>query len=93
MKKNLKKRNTVTHYIRDRYIPIYEAFDKEVNNDKELAQRLRYNPGASITSMAVIQLMYDYLAERKKLPKEFKDAINENGTPNETINTEEKDVQ
>lgn len=65
MGKNTQRRNIVTIYVRDLFIPVWEEFLKNIEKDKDLVD-LRYKKKSGIASVAIMQLIYNYNEDIKK---------------------------
>lgn len=63
MGKAFKRRNCVNFYVREDWKPYWIAFLKEIEKDKEMV-KLRYKNQSGLMSLALMQLVYNYLVER-----------------------------
>ena len=71
MTKTLERRNIVTIYVRNQYIPVWEEFRKLVVSDPDFKAK-RYKQSDSLMSIGIMTLMARYIKDRhsKKLQGE-----------------------
>ena len=64
MGKNMQKHNIITLYVRKKYQPLYKKFGELVKKDEDMIE-LRYKKDFGLISIAIFQLMYQYVMEKE----------------------------
>ncbi len=63
--RHFEKRNIHTFYIREQFKPVWDRFLELAKKDEKI-QRLRYKNKSGLISIAIMQLIYNYVLKKDK---------------------------